>query len=468
MSFLSKSEPRFPRAAVRYGLAISSAVLAALITDRVPALHGIPFCLNFVAVALTAFLTGSKEGVVCTATSLSMIVPMVLVQNAEQKAGLAIFQSIMLCTAALVMCGIARQRELSDVRKSESERTERDLLDGIAEGFASFDEKWRSTYINVQGAEMTGHKPEQLIGKSQWEVFPSTVGTELEKTLRAARTEQRVARTTYYYTPLEKWFRSTAYPSAKGVSVLFQDVTDEVEMQDRLRMADRLSTAGRMAAAISHEINNPLEALANLLYLARTIRDWDQHDRLIQEAERQLDRAAQTAKQVLTFHRLPTERTLVDLSRVVQDAAELINTRLRDADVQLKVRASGQTQVVASPGELVQVVANLLSNAIDVSPRGGSIWVDVHHDHANLVLEVRDSGSGVPPQLITKIFQPFFTTKKGTGTGLGLWVSKNIVEKHGGTLSVSNSRAGGAVFKVELPATSVPTASEEAGAVQSA
>lgn len=266
--------------------------------------------------------------------------------------------------------------------------------------------------VHGLGAALTGHTPEELIGKNHWELFPESLGTGFEKALRSAAQEQRIAKATDYYAPLEKWFRVTAYPAQHGVSALFQDVIEEMEMQDRMRVADRLSTAGRMAAVITHEINNPLAALGNLLFLAKTNEDSETHGKLMQEAERQLYRAAQIAEQTLTFHRPPSERTVVDICAVINEAAALLKVRLEDARVSLQVNATGDRQTIVSSGELVQVVANLLSNAVDVSPGRGDVWVEVSHADEKVIIEVRDSGAGVPLHLLAKIFQPFLRPRR--------------------------------------------------------
>jgi PAS domain S-box-containing protein len=352
----------------------------------------------------------------------------------------------------MVFRDITQKYEL-DKKRVESERIFRELVESIAEGFESFDANWNFTYINHQGAAMTGNTPEALIGRNHWEAFPATVGTNFEKTIKAAAEEKKVTNITEFYPPLNKWFEVTAYPAQSGVSVLFQDVTEAVTAQERLRVADRLATAGRLAASVSHEINNPLEAIGNLLFLAKSTDSLEKTREYVSEAERQLYRVAHIAKQTLRFYKSTTERGEVLVSSAIRDAVGMFSTRLETRNVKLRQKIEEEVTVPVSHGELVQVIANVVSNAIDVAPPGSEILLEIARQQDAVIISVTDEGTGIPPEFQTKIFDPFFTTKTDFGTGLGLYVTKNIVEKHGGAITALNLDGGrtGAVFSVTLP-----------------
>jgi PAS domain S-box-containing protein len=352
----------------------------------------------------------------------------------------------------MVFRDITEKYEL-EKRRAASEQLFRGLVESIAEGFESFDENWNFTYINHHGAALTGNTPDELIGRNHWKAFPESVGTRFEAAMRTAAAEKKVARATDFYPPLKKWFELTAYPNQHGVSVLFQDVTDRVTAEQRLRIADRLATAGRLAATVSHEINNPLAAVGNLLYLSRTAESLETARQYASEAERQLYRASHIAKQTLTFYRGSSERGNALLSAAVHDALALFSSKIEGRGITLREHVEADGVVQVSEGELVQVVANLISNALDAAPLNSEISVSSTRIGSSLVLRVTDQGSGIPADAHHNIFEPFFTTKQDVGTGLGLWVTKNIVEKHGGTVQFANLDGGstGAVFSVTLP-----------------
>jgi PAS domain S-box-containing protein len=355
----------------------------------------------------------------------------------------------------MVFRDVTEKYEL-EAKRSESENLFRGLVESIGEGFESFDENWNYTYINRYGAAFSDNKPEALIGRNHWEVFPETIGTKFETAFRSAAAERKVVRMTEFYAPLKKWIQVTAYPATRGISVLFQDVSEQVTAEERLRIADRLATAGRLAATVSHEINNPLSAVGNLLYLTKSAESIGVARQYAAEAERQLYRASHIAKQTLTFYKGTGGSGQALLSLAIRDAISLFQNRIEGRGVTVRQQLEADGEVHVSPGELVQVIANLLSNALDAAPPKSEIQLTSTCNGDSLVVTVIDEGEGIQPGAHDKIFEPFFTTKADVGTGLGLWVTKNIVEKHGGTIHVANSANGdtGAVFTVTLPLTS--------------
>ena len=352
----------------------------------------------------------------------------------------------------MVFRDVTQKYEL-EAKRAESENLFRGLVESIGEGFQSFDKNWNFTYINRYGALLSGNTPETLIGRNHWEVFPETVGTKFEAALKGAAEEKKLTRVTEFYPPLKKWFQVTAYPAEKGVSALFQDVTEQVAAEERLKIADRLATAGRLAATVSHEINNPLSAVGNLLYLIKSAGSIEASRQYALEAERQLYRASHIAKQTLTFYKGSGDGGQALVSFAVRDAISLFHNRIEGRCVTLRQHLEDDGKVQVSPGELVQVIANLISNALDAAPPNSEIQISSTRNDNALVVKVTDHGAGIHPDVHDKIFEAFFTTKKDVGTGLGLWVSKNIVEKHGGTIHVANSAGSdtGAVFTLTLP-----------------
>lgn len=232
------------------------------------------------------------------------------------------------------------------------------------------------------------------------------------------------------------------------------DITDRKLAEEALRNSEKLAATGRMAATIAHEINNPLEAVTNLIYLARNtasepmIRNW------LESAEQELARVSHITKQTLGFYRDRAAPRRVDFSELVEDIVTLYGREMGKKNLRLTLKLEPGAEVIGLSGELKQVISNLLSNAIDASPHKGPLHVRVRTTDNFIRFTVCDRGYGVRPEFRKRIFEPFFTTKREIGTGLGLWVTKGIVEKHKGHISLrSNSEPGrsGTVFSVRLP-----------------
>ena len=174
-------------------------------------------------------------------------------------------------------------------------------------------------------------------------------------------------------------------------------------------------------------------------------------------AEHELMRAAQITKQTLGFYRERSGPAPFSLSDLISEVLVLYQGKLKHKDVAVDLRGFDGAQVVATRGELRQVFANLIGNAIDAVSHNGKITLTLtparYQGMPGFEIAVKDNGTGIDPQIIDKIFQPFFTTKKSVGTGLGLWVCREIVEKHGGRIGVSSNRdhGAGSVFSVFLP-----------------
>jgi PAS domain S-box-containing protein len=239
-----------------------------------------------------------------------------------------------------------------------------------------------------------------------------------------------------------------------GVVLVFRDVSKERQVERAMRTSEKLAAAGKLAATVAHEINNPLEAAANLLYLLRDEASISaEGSQYLKLAEEQLARVAHITKQTLAFYRDPRRPELLQLSAVCERILELYRPRFKNKALAVRSEYEKDLTVFATEGEVAQVISNLVSNAIDASEPEGEVIVRVArgNDHQG-VISVTDTGCGISVHDAAKIFEPFFTTKKDVGTGLGLWVSKEIVEKLGGTIEVNSAGEDqGATFSVSLP-----------------
>jgi len=243
-----------------------------------------------------------------------------------------------------------------------------------------------------------------------------------------------------------------------GTSAIARDISAEKQSEEAVRRSEKLATAGRLAASIAHEINNPLEAVVNLLYLAR--HDSSHADEYLTLAEQEVGRVAQLAQQTLGFVRDASSPGSMDPAAIMDEILQLYSRKLEGRHIRVTRRYRGSCEISGYSGELRQLLANLLVNAVDAMADGGSLQVRVAtgRDWSNGIEGVRitvaDNGSGIPSNNLRQIFEPFYTTKKDTGTGLGLWVSRGIVQKHGGSIRVrsrTDGRATGTVFSIFLP-----------------
>ena len=224
------------------------------------------------------------------------------------------------------------------------------------------------------------------------------------------------------------------------------DIEDQKLNEEALRTAEKLAVTGRMAAAIAHEINNPLESLTNLLFLVRLESSANQRAlTFLDMTENELERISSITKQTLQFYRDPSVPVEIDARAILEEVLRLFATRLKAKGITLTLEAPTGILFQAIKGEIRQVLINLVNNAIDAVQQKGSIAIEaarVERDGPPAVqILVHDNGSGIQPEQQGRLFQPFFSTKGVYGTGLGLWVSKGIVEKHGGTLRLGSSRS---------------------------
>ena len=228
-----------------------------------------------------------------------------------------------------------------------------------------------------------------------------------------------------------------------------------VKAQDASRTAEQLSAASRIAASIAHEINNPLEAVMNLLYLTEHSDISPGAADYLQQAQRELRRIAEITTHTLKFHRQQRSATWASLPELVDAVLSLFGKKIEQQAIRVeKNLAPGVPEVHCMDGEIRQIIANLVGNAIDSMPDGGIMSISLREVEGAVELAVTDTGCGIPEAIRPKLFQPFFTTKGAGGTGLGLSISAEIIERHGGHLvfeSETEPPNQGTTFRMTLP-----------------
>lgn len=255
--------------------------------------------------------------------------------------------------------------------------------------------------------------------------------------------------------------------AASGVVLVLSDVTDRQIAEYALRTAEKIAATGKLAHAIAHEINNPLESLTNLVYLAQITNDADAIHRYLASASEELARIARITRQTLSFHRDTHHPVPIDLGNLMNEVVTLFDRSAAARKVRVLCHQRPTQTIYGFPGQLSQVFGNLVRNAAEAAPPESAVTVRVmpvkRAGHEGTRITIHDRGSGIPVEVQKKLFDPFFTTKELRGSGLGLWVSKNLILKHNGTIrfrSCTRAGASGTTFEIFLPSGGVtPNAS---------
>jgi PAS domain S-box-containing protein len=254
--------------------------------------------------------------------------------------------------------------------------------------------------------------------------------------------------------------------------VTIEDITTQKQSEAALIRSEKLATVGRMAATIAHEINNPLAAVMNALFITKSLKDLPESARYyLDMADAELKRIAHITRQSLGFYRESNAPALTSVKAVLESAVDLLKSRIKAKHAGIEKQWDKDVEITAVTGELRQVFSNLLANSLDAIDEKGIIKFRVSStSFKNGVRCVRvtiaDNGKGISANYLSHIFEPFFTTKGAIGTGLGLWVSKQIIDKHGGTIRVRSSSRGarrGTVFSVVLPIDAAAAAHSQSG-----
>lgn len=378
-----------------------------------------------------------------------------------------------LCFLALF---IVREIDLRDRHTQEIRAQEerfRVTLTSIGDGVIATDRIGIVTFLNPVAEMLTGRTAQHAAGRPISEVFPifseltgAASGNPVSKVIAEGRivglaNHTVLERPDGTRIPIE----DSAAPIRDdqdrliGVVLVFRDATNDRKTQDLLRRAEKLSAAARLSAAMAHEINNPLEAVSNLIYLAKQAPEATTAlTEQLTMAEHELARVAHITRQTLGFYRESGERAPLDLAAILDSTLPIYKSKLQAKSIQLQRNYETCPPVLGVAGELRQALANLVSNAVDAVGEHGRITLSVRPvqtpggSAAEVLIE--DDGPGVPTEHLAQIFEPFFTTKKETGTGLGLYVTREILERHGGSVAVSpssNHGSRGAAFLLSLP-----------------
>jgi PAS domain S-box-containing protein len=374
-------------------------------------------------------------------------------------------------------------RDLSELRQMEAVARERQsllehVLESARENISAVDTEGRLTWINTAGAEMCGYEKESLIGRHfRGLVEESERGAAEERFRRALAGEPQTVELRLLRrdgglryvmtdtTPLVIDGRTT------GVLAITRDVTEQRVERERAAQADKLRALGQLASGVAHDFNNALAAILGRAQLLRRSSDDERVTRGLDIILTAAEDAAATVRRIRSFARqLPGEgHAEVCVLELLRDAVEITrtrwenNARARGLSYEVEVEGDPQLHTRGNASELREVFVNLVVNAIDAMPAGGRLDVSCRRSGDRLRLLFTDTGTGMAEEVRARIFEPFFTTKGVHGTGLGLFVSYGIVERHAGHISAASRPGRGTTFTVDLPHVEPAPRAPEAG-----
>jgi PAS domain S-box-containing protein len=347
-------------------------------------------------------------------------------------------------------------------------------------GLAFVDHNGRFVRVNQIFADLTGVSVSRHLGRTITDLLPGPVAEAMDGAVQRVFSSEQPVHSLELNgesgTPPKRWtWLVSAYPvrttpnQVRWAGIIALDASDRKRSEEALRRSEKLAVTGRLAASIAHEINNPLEAITNLVFLLRNFDGMPEPAKqYLAMAEQQVQRISEITQQTLRFYRQPTQPSRSTMAELFDSVLSLYQSRLNALDIRVERDYDPALTLFCFSGEIRQVVANLVGNSIDASSTGGRLLVRVRRSRdwknparTGIRFVIADTGAGMEPDVRDRIFEAFFTTKEATGTGLGLWVSYEIILKHHGTVhvrsrSASNNggpehRGSGTVFQLFLP-----------------
>jgi PAS domain S-box-containing protein len=343
----------------------------------------------------------------------------------------------------------------------------RTIIETTNDGVWIIDSEYRTTFVNRRLAEMLGYRAEEILNHTPFDfVFPEDVEQKKADLERRRRSSGREVLYNRFRRKdgSEMWATLSTAPvfsesgERSGAFAMLSDVTLLRKTEEALRRHEKLITAGRLAATISHEVNNPLEAVVNILYLLKHEPLNQQGRKYLALAEKQMQRVCAITRRTLGFFRDSSAWVELSVAELLDETLSFYEHTVAARSIRVVKEFSDCGTLSASRGELQQVFANLIANALDAMNGSGVLTLRVSAAgelNPGVQIAVEDNGAGIAAENLDHIFEPFFTTKRNTGTGLGLWVAKEIIHKHGGAISVT-TKAGsdeerGTTFSIFLP-----------------
>jgi two-component system, chemotaxis family, CheB/CheR fusion protein len=455
---------------VRYGAAFAATAIALGIWFMWPVMHQDPFAIFITAVIVSARFFGFGPALLSTISS-ALALDYFVFASFHLSFGLSTKDSerlLVFVLVSLLTAGLARQRTQAETRAIETRQRMAAIVESSEDAILSTSLDSIITSWNRGAEVLYSYTAAEAVGQHISLTAPPERVHEISLSIaRLQRGEHVGSYQTEHVrkdgSPVSVLLSVSPMRNRRGAmvgcSVIARDVTTQRRAEEALRRNEKLATAGRLVATIAHEINNPLEAVTNLLYLAR--HDPAKKDEYLARAENEVQRVGSIAQQTLGFVREGISATPLNVAETLDQVLQLYLPKLNAKRIQIERKYDARADISGFPGELRQLFSNLIINAIDAMGEGGRLFLRVARSRewtsnrrSGVRVTIADSGAGIRPADLSHIFEPFYTTKTDAGTGLGLWLSYGIVQKHGGSIRVRSRTVpqhSGTTFSLFLP-----------------
>jgi PAS domain S-box-containing protein len=459
-----------------YLAAVILAWIGVSFSIHTPALHGTPLALSFVFVAGITIFAGLGPGLVSVALSAVFFNHLALADHRffSLSSQSLLYTAVILAIGFLIALLCDRQRVTSRQLRSALASLQIRTNALMEAQQASRSAAWMHNVAENRiewaegGAEIFGRPFSASTLSDNWTNF--ILEEDRHRVLSAVQASTSVGQSfrvefrVLWPSGELHWLESRGTPSAAnpgiwhGVTI---DITERKNAEAVLVRSEKLAAIGRLSATIAHEVNNPLEAVTNLIYLARSDSTLAPETLdYLQRADQELSRLGAIARRTLTFVRHRSSPGPVSVLEMIEDVVEMFQPRCTIRGTEISIVCPSDFGAAIPADDLRQILTNVVSNACDELPEsGGRIQIETSRSGDSASIFVRDNGAGIPPENLSRIFDPFFTTKPDVGTGIGLWVAKDLVEKSGGHITVESSTASSnfrladfrTVFRIDLP-----------------
>jgi len=351
----------------------------------------------------------------------------------------------------------------SHIRALELERLKdysENIIESLTVGVAVLDQRGKIIGWNRVLEEILSKKKEEVMNKSLTDVvgeknftalFPSDTQQDYrllsEISLELPFDEKRIfdiAKTPLLDNKMNPY----------GTIIVFEDITEKISLQHQLLTSEKLASIGLLSAGVAHEINTPLTGISSYVQMLQKKLPNSPHSQILEKIEVQTERVARIIKNLLNFARSPSDFSFqrVNLKENLQEIISLIDYKLKTMNIKLELNFSPVKPIWVQGERLQQVFINIILNAIDAMPNGGTLTIGLSQNASEVVINIQDTGTGIKKQHLPHIFDPFFTTKGlGKGTGLGLSISYAIIKEHEGNITVESESRKGSLFTITVP-----------------
>jgi PAS domain S-box-containing protein len=459
---------------LRYGIGVALSATALIITVSVPGADRHPFFTLFtVAVAISTWIGGRRSGILALLLSVASAAYLFARRSHVWSTTHDIAQFSFFVVTACFVVWITSALQKSQQQLRAAEARVRTLAEAVPQLLWSTDAVGNADYLSQQWLDYTGQTLQEAMASGWQNVLHPEERDKVVATWRRSvesgnkyEIECRLRR----FDGTFRWMLARGVPQQDESGRITHwfgtctDIHDQKTAEELLRRAEKLAATGRLASTMAHEINNPLESITNLLYLAKndpSLPDGSCRDFLVR-ADQEVARVTHMVRQTLGLFRGSPSAAAFTPSVILDKVLEFYAGKIAAKDLRVERDVEGEVQLRAVQEELEQVLATLLANAIDASPIGGSIRLRIRRrrdwsrpERHGVCICVADQGPGISSEDRHRIFEPFFTTKKDVGTGLALWAAKGIVERWGGWIryrSINQPSRSSTTFSVFIPA----------------